>query len=549
MSELLLKTLRLVRDELLRAVNTSTTFTIRTQHIIDGTVPLPSTAALTRKYDTLFHEVKAAHSHTSSAPSAGQVQADSGEQTAATNRSTAHEQLHQEHNQHASRIGNQHASGQNQRRHDQHNERECIDQQKHATESLQGAAFNVRKLSSASKNQNGSPKKKAAGGKDVLSAKPSSKKKKKEGRRWSEEAASAADVDKTEGASSASTNSAGLARPVESRMDDGLSTALSDGNDELRDENLAQRLLKKAGGGGNVNEADLKPLLEGLRNKLLEKNVAEEAASALCDSLKGELSGKKLPALSRLSKEVDHAMQRALTRVLSPASGASILREAKKRQRSGRFDSEPYVVVFAGVNGVGKSTTLAKVASWLLSNGVQLSVAACDTFRAGAVEQLRTHCTRLGVSLHEKGYGKDASRVAKEAVANASKEGEGCVLIDTAGRMQHNEQLMRELAAIVRNTGPHMVLFVGEALVGNDGVDQLRQFNRRLRELTSGPGATPRGIDGIALTKMDTIDDKAGAAVSMSHVSNAPIMFAGVGQTYADLVPLPVETVVRSLLR
>ena len=257
-----------------------------------------------------------------------------------------------------------------------------------------------------------------------------------------------------------------------------------------------------------------------------------------------------------------------------------VLREVRAAKAAGR---RPYVITFVGVNGVGKSTSLAKVAYWLSSNGVRVSIAACDTFRAGAVEQLKTHAARLRVPLFERGYEKDPARVAAEAVRQAARDGVDCVLVDTAGRMQDNEPLMRALAGLISANDPDLVLFVGEALVGNDGVDQLTRFNARLLELAPPRGPTFKGgasssspsnndgnrddedaagappssvregrpcaVDGIVLTKFDTVDDKAGAAVSMVYASGAPVMFVGCGQTYVDLKRLNVRSVVRSLLK
>ena len=253
-----------------------------------------------------------------------------------------------------------------------------------------------------------------------------------------------------------------------------------------------------------------------------------------------------------------------------------ILREVRAAKAAGR---RPYVITFVGVNGVGKSTSLSKVAYWLTSNGVKVSIAACDTFRAGAVEQLKTHAARLQVPLFERGYEKDPAKVAAEAVRAAARDGVDCVLVDTAGRMQDNEPLMRALAGLISGNDPDLVLFVGEALVGNDGVDQLTQFNARLLDLapprrnTAAAKSTPSSnnnnsgndnenaagttvregrpcaVDGIVLTKFDTIDDKVGAAVSMVYASGAPVMFVGCGQTYVDLKRLNVRSVVRSLLK
>lgn len=192
-------------------------------------------------------------------------------------------------------------------------------------------------------------------------------------------------------------------------------------------------------------------------------------------------------------------------------------------------------------------------------------LAACDTFRSGAVEQLATHAARLGVPLYQRGYEKDPAKVAAEAIRAAARDNVGAVLVDTAGRMQDNEPLMRALASLVSSNDPDLVLFVGEALVGNDGVDQLTQFNARLLDLApprpaggrdGGAGAASltrdgRGcaVDGVLLTKFDTIDDRVGAAVSMVYASGAPVVFVGCGQGYTDLKRLNVRSVVRSLLK
>jgi len=163
---------------------------------------------------------------------------------------------------------------------------------------------------------------------------------------------------------------------------------------------------------------------------------------------------------------------------------------------------------------------------------LKVGISACDTFRAGAVEQLKTHCTALQVPLYAKGYDRDAALVAQDGIACAKRDGLDVVLIDTAGRMQDNEPLMRALSKLINLNKPDLVLFVGEALVGNDAVDQAAKFNRCLSDLSND--ANPRLIDGIILTKYDTIDDKVGAAISMAYTTGRPIMFVGTGQTYRD---------------
>ncbi|KAK5984353.1 Signal recognition particle receptor subunit alpha, partial [Trichostrongylus colubriformis] len=236
--------------------------------------------------------------------------------------------------------------------------------------------------------------------------------------------------------------------------------------------------------------------------------------------------------------------------LLTPKRRVDILRDIVEAKREGR----PYVVVFCGVNGVGKSTNLAKITFWLNENNHRVLIAAGDTFRAGAVEQLRTHTKHLNalhpnsVQLFEQGYGKDSAGLAAAAIGIASERGIDVVLVDTAGRMQDNEPLMRELAKLIRVNEPDLVLFVGEALVGNEAVDQLVKFNQALAD-NATPGAAPRLIDGIVLTKFDTIDDKVGAAVSMAYITGQPIVFVGCGQTYSDLRNLNIGAVVSALLK
>lgn len=296
-------------------------------------------------------------------------------------------------------------------------------------------------------------------------------------------------------------------------------------------------------GTQSLSLEDIQPALVGLKSKLMERNVAEEIAAKLCESVATTLVGKKLGSFTRVSSAVRTAVEEAITRILTPKRSIDVLREAQAARSRGK----PYVIVFVGVNGVGKSTNLAKIAYWLVQNKMKVQVAACDTFRSGAVEQLRTHCNRLSIPLYERGYEKDPARVAYEAIKSAERSNIDVLLVDTAGRMQDNEPLMRALSNLINLNEPDLTLFVGEALVGNDAVDQLTKFNQRLADLARTP--TAQMIQGLVLTKMDTIDDKVGAALSMVYVSGAPIMFVGCGQTYVDLKRLNVKSVVNSLLK
>mmetsp|Transcript_33192 Transcript_33192/g.46375 ORF Transcript_33192/g.46375 Transcript_33192/m.46375 type:complete len:610 (-) Transcript_33192:177-2006(-) len=292
-----------------------------------------------------------------------------------------------------------------------------------------------------------------------------------------------------------------------------------------------------------LTEEDLKPVLAKVKSELMAKNVAVDIAEKIVDSVCTALIGKVVGTFGTVRGVVKEAVEKALTRILTPKRVINILPEIQAAKRKGR----PYVITFIGVNGVGKSTSLAKVCAYLQSKGLTVSIAACDTFRSGAVEQLKTHTRCLEARLFEKGYNRDAAGVAADAIAEAKRLKDDVVLVDTAGRMQDNTPLMRALAKLVAVNQPDLVLFVGEALVGNDAVDQVSRFNQALREYSTAKN--PRLVDGMILTKFDTIDDKVGAAISLTYVTGKPIIFVGTGQTYSDLKRMNVKMLIRMLLR
>eukprot|EP00026_Physarum_polycephalum_P005169 Phypoly_transcript_05199.p1 GENE.Phypoly_transcript_05199~~Phypoly_transcript_05199.p1 ORF type:complete len:609 (+),score=172.80 Phypoly_transcript_05199:71-1897(+) len=302
------------------------------------------------------------------------------------------------------------------------------------------------------------------------------------------------------------------------------------------------KYLSNLTGNKVLEKEDLEPILSKFRVHLMEKNVATEIADKLCQSVGASLEGKKLTTFQGIKKTVTAGLEEALTRILTPKRQIDILREVAALR-----GTRPYTIVFCGVNGVGKSTNLAKVCSWLLSNNLRVMIAACDTFRSGAVEQLRVHSRRLDVPVYDRGYGKDAAGIAAEAISYAKDNNFDVVMVDTAGRMQDNKPLMVALAKLVNTNPVDLVLFVGEALVGNDGVDQLVKFNEALADhSTTNP---PRLVDGIILTKFDTVDTKVGAAISMVYSTGQPIVFLGTGQHYNDLKQLNVAHTVKTLLK
>ncbi|KAJ3275479.1 hypothetical protein HDV01_000306 [Terramyces sp. JEL0728] len=296
-----------------------------------------------------------------------------------------------------------------------------------------------------------------------------------------------------------------------------------------------------------LTEEDLvKPMLK-MKEHLVNKNVAADIAQKLCDTVEKGLVGTSVSKLSSIDVLIKKEMTTALSKILTPITSTNMLHEIAESK-------EPYSIAFIGVNGVGKSTNLSKVCFWLLQNKLSVLIAAGDTFRSGAVEQLKVHVRNLRaleegsrLELFDKGYGKDPAGIAKDAIKYAKNEGFDVVLIDTAGRMQDNEPLMRALAKLVTENNPHKIIFVGEALVGTQSISQLTKFNQSLKDFSYQ--ANPRQIDGLILTKFDTIDDKVGAALSMTYITGKPILFVGTGQTYTDLRRMNVNSIVNTLLK
>ena len=302
--------------------------------------------------------------------------------------------------------------------------------------------------------------------------------------------------------------------------------------------------VRKYVGNRELDDGDLDEMLPSFKSMLQTKNVGQEVADKVCDSVRNTLRGKKLQTLQNMKSVVKEAMSSALTRILTPKRSINLLRDVMENKKRG--NGRPYVAVFIGVNGVGKSTSLSKIAFMLQQQGHSVMIAACDTFRSGAVEQLRVHTNNLGLELYHQGYGKDAAAIASAAIKHAESMGIDVVLVDTTGRMQDNKPLMTALAKLVSVNQPDLVLFVGEALVGNDAVDQLTKFNQALADYSTL--RVPRLIDGIILTKFDTVDDKVGAAVSMVYTVGVPVLYCGTGQSYSDLRELNVTAVIRALL-
>jgi len=259
---------------------------------------------------------------------------------------------------------------------------------------------------------------------------------------------------------------------------------------------------------------------------LLENNVALEVIEKLKADLKQVLTSGKV---SRLGVEelVLVSLRRSVEEVLG-VPGFDLVRKVKASPK------RPYVIAFIGVNGSGKTTTLAKVANLFQTAGLSVVMAASDTFRAAAIDQLKVHADKLGVKLISQGYGADPAAVAYDAIEHAKAKRIDVVMIDTAGRLHSNTNLMAELQKVVRVSQPDLKIFIGESITGNDCVEQAKEFQRLV------------GIDAIILSKAD-VDEKGGAALSISYITKRPILYLGVGQAYGDLKEFDKADIIRGL--
>ena len=284
-------------------------------------------------------------------------------------------------------------------------------------------------------------------------------------------------------------------------------------------------------GGRVIKESEaLINLLEELEWIMLESDISSDAVTAVMSALQNNLIGQRLRKGADLSKVLEASLKRALRSILKAGYWdfyESIQSFIDKKDT-------PVVIMFVGVNGTGKTTTVAKVAHNLQKRGNSVIAAAGDTFRAGAIEQLETHCDRLGIRCISSQRGGDSAAIARDAVDSARAKGIDVVLVDTAGRMQNKSNLMAELEKVRRVANPHLTLFVGDALAGNDAVDQAKNFQDMLK------------FDGAVLTKLDT-DAKGGAGLSIAHATGRPIVLCGIGQDYDDIMQFDPDWLLQQL--
>jgi fused signal recognition particle receptor len=296
---------------------------------------------------------------------------------------------------------------------------------------------------------------------------------------------------------------------------------------------LKKALSSAAKGIGQkeLTEQVLDDALLKLQIALLESDVAQEVVDDLSTKLKKELLGLKLEKSQDAAQVVQSKLQAAIAMIFARAGRVNLIERirAKKESKAG-----PFVIVFLGINGTGKTTTVAKVANLLRKAGFSVVVAAGDTHRAGAIEQLEQHTNRLSLKIVKQRYGADPSSVGRDAYDHAKKNYIDIVLMDTAGRMQTSKNLMDEMGKIVRVVKPDAKLFIGDSLAGNDTINQAKEFFQYTN------------FDGAILTKIDA-DAKGGSAISIAHITSKPIIYVGVGQGYDDIIAFDPDKFIESL--
>lgn len=288
---------------------------------------------------------------------------------------------------------------------------------------------------------------------------------------------------------------------------------------------VVKRIIRR-----ELSPTDVEDIVWELQVGLLESDVAVPVADHIIERVKAGLTGRKLGLRENPKKLADEVLRQAIQEILTTEQKVDLLKVIEAK----RAEGEPAVIVFVGINGHGKTTTIAKLARYLIGHGYKPVLAAADTFRAAGIEQLEIHAKRVGVGVIKQRRGADAAAVAYDAIAHAKARGLDVVLVDTAGRMQTDLNLMDEMRKIIRVAKPDLTIFVGDALTGNDAVEQARTFDQVV------------GINGSILCKMDA-DSRGGAALSITHVTGQPILFLGTGQDYKDLVEFKPEIILNAL--
>ena len=277
---------------------------------------------------------------------------------------------------------------------------------------------------------------------------------------------------------------------------------------------------------------NLHPILSDFKMNLVENDVAFPVAERICGEMEKRLDKVQVKRLEDRKKIVENNLREVLLEIMLTKNKIDFWKTAGEKRKKG----EPFIIAFVGINGTGKTTTIAKVCHLLNKKGYSAVIACSDTYRAGSIEQMEEHARRLGTKMVKHNYGADPAAVAYDTISHAKAHSINAVLIDTAGRMQTNQNLMNELAKVKRVVNPDLTILTVDSLIGNDAVMQAEEFNKSV------------GIDATILTKVDA-DVKGGSALSVTYVTQKPILFIGTGQTYEDLQEFNPEKFIQMILK
>ena len=268
-----------------------------------------------------------------------------------------------------------------------------------------------------------------------------------------------------------------------------------------------------------INEKDLTDILWKFELDLIENEVAQEVVDSIIDNIKNDLLGSKISRSVKASTLIQNSIDNKIQTIFSNVPDLDLIKSIRDNKKTGN----PYSIIFVGINGTGKTTSVAKIAKMLIDSNLSVVIAAADTHRAGAIEQIATHANKLSIKLISQNYGADPAAVARDAILYATSHKIDVVLIDTAGRIQINKNLMDEISKVIRVIKPNLKLFVGDALAGNDTMSQANEFMKTT------------DFDAFILNKVDA-DVKGGVSLSLIHLTKKPLLFIGVGQNYEDFL-------------
>jgi len=280
-----------------------------------------------------------------------------------------------------------------------------------------------------------------------------------------------------------------------------------------------------------LSDKDIDRVLDEFLLVLVQNDVAYDVARKICDSLREKLEVTQVRRFSNATDPAKTVLREVLLDLLKGSGGEPLFKTLDET----KGQHKPAVILFVGVNGTGKTSTVAKVAFLLQRKGYSVIIAAADTYRTGSIEQIEEHARRIGVRTIKHEYGGDAAAVTFDAANYANAHGINAVLIDTDGRMQTNKNLLEEMRKIARVANPNLTILVVDSLTGNDAIEQGRSFSEAVK------------IDGVILTKLDA-DAKGGSAISMATIIGKPILFATIGQNYEDIISFEPEMIVEKIV-